>query len=665
MALEQGQVIKDRYRVAKILGQNGFGAVYRAWDLNMNSSCVLEEVIDPSGGMGRWFERRASQLARIRHNNLPRLINAFSLPMHGHYLVEELIEGKSLEAMLAEQPRGLPEGNVIPWISQVCEALSYLHVQEPPIFHSAVKPGNILVSGEEQAVLVGFRVASVIAPQEGFIPGVEATTPGFSPPEMYGKGQIRPSSDVYALGATLYQILTGERAPESLLVLGKDLPPAESVYELNPQISYSISAAIQRAMEIDPEKRFESVEELKKELTGASELYAPMQAAPQPLVSQPESLLEEAPAAPPAQGLETLAYPSDSEVATREAQHMEPKAGPPPAPGAQPLVFKKKDEAIPPPPQRKRRRLWIGGLVVAFLVLLGLCVGGYFLYPKVMEMVRTPTQRGTATMTATLTSLYTYTPTYTYTPEVSYTPTSLPTQRVDEFDVTMALVEAGNFVMGSDMGVEDETPAHTVTLDAFYMDLYEVTNSQYDGCVKAGKCNPPSQINSNTHPDYYTSPDYADFPVIFVTWEMAKNFCEWRGASLPTEAQWEKAAHGEETRTFPWGEGADCSLANFWGEGSNCVGDTTAVGSYPNGISPYGIYDLAGNVWEWVLDWYDVTYFGVAPAENPAGPVGGDLRVIRGGSWTGGMLQCRTTTRGRNLPSKGYNYVGFRCVYNP
>jgi formylglycine-generating enzyme required for sulfatase activity len=664
MSLEQGQVIKDHYRVAKVLGQDGFGGVYRAWDLNMNSSCVLEEVIDPSGGMGRWFERRASQLARTRHNNLPRILDAFSLPMQGHYLVVELIEGQSLESKLGEQGRGFPETMVIPWINPVCDALSYLHDQEPPIYHCAVKPGNIIVTGEDQVMLVGLRVASINAPQEGFPPGVDVANQGYSPPEIYGRGHVQPRSDVYSLGATMYRLLTAERPPESLLVMGKDVPPPESVYEINPQVNYSTSAAIQRAMEIDPEKRFESVESFKKGLAGKSEAYAPAPASLLPLESQPTYSLRETPATPPGQGLETVVFPPESPVTTRQAQHMEQPANPPGATDGKTFSGKQAPSG-PPPARRKLKGWWVGALIVVLLVLAALCVGGYFLYPRVMGMIRTSTASDTATLTATLTPLYSYTPTNTNTPAASYTPTSLPTQRVDEFDVTMALVEAGPFIMGSNMGAEDETPAHSINLDAFYIDRYEVTNSQYDECVKANKCNPPLQINSNTHPDYYTSADYANFPVIYVTWEMAKNFCEWRGASLPSEAQWEKAAHGEEIRTFPWGEEADCSFANFWGENSNCVGDTAAVGSYPNGTSPYGIYDMSGNVWEWVLDWYDEAYFSVSPAENPEGPVGGQLRVMRGGSWAGGMLQCRTTTRGRNLPTKGYNYVGFRCVYNP
>jgi formylglycine-generating enzyme required for sulfatase activity len=219
--------------------------------------------------------------------------------------------------------------------------------------------------------------------------------------------------------------------------------------------------------------------------------------------------------------------------------------------------------------------------------------------------------------------------------------------------------------MGTNYGGEEEAPPHTVTLDSFYIDLYEVTNARYDACVRDQACNQPMDLSSATRPGYYGVSTYDDFPVIHVSWEMAKDYCEWRGARLPSEAEWEKAARGSTEGIYPWGMDIDCSLANYWGEEENCVGDTTAVGSYPQGASPYGALDMAGNVWEWVMDWYDPGYYAVSPPENPPGPDLGQHRVVRGGSWSGGALQLRVTTRGRDLPAGTYNYVGFRCVRSP
>jgi serine/threonine-protein kinase len=225
----------------------------------------------------------------------------------------------------------------------------------------------------------------------------------------------------------------------------------------------------------------------------------------------------------------------------------------------------------------------------------------------------------------------------------------------------MRLVPAGKFTMGSENGQSDERPVHTVYLDAFYMDKYEVTNARYAACVADGACTPPHE-SSSTLSSYYGSPQYADYPVIHVDWYQAQAYCEWRGARLPTEAEWEKAARGTDGRTYPWGNNAPtCSLANF----ANCVGDTSAVGSYPAGASPYGIYDLAGNVWEWVADWYDANYYASSPSSNPQGPSSGDGRALRGGSWYDSGSSVRASNRYWDVPDFRYSSVGFRCSRSP
>ncbi len=235
---------------------------------------------------------------------------------------------------------------------------------------------------------------------------------------------------------------------------------------------------------------------------------------------------------------------------------------------------------------------------------------------------------------------------------------------VDNVGVSMSLIPAGEFNMGSDTSDQpDEKPVHVVNLDAYYIDQYEVTNAAYKLCVDAGVCQPPVDTSSVTRASYYGNSQFDNYPVIYVDWNMSKNYCEWRGARLPTEAEWEKAARGTDERTYPWGENIDCTYANYFGsEKGACVGDTTPVGSYASGQSPYGVYDMAGNVWEWTADLYSDTYYKNSPSENPLGPDSGDIRVLRGGSWYNYDFVARSASRVRSDPSGTSGVIGFRCA---
>jgi formylglycine-generating enzyme required for sulfatase activity len=246
-------------------------------------------------------------------------------------------------------------------------------------------------------------------------------------------------------------------------------------------------------------------------------------------------------------------------------------------------------------------------------------------------------------------------------------------------------VPAGEFQMGTDHGNnEPEKPLHKVYLDAFWIDRTPVTNAMFRKFVEDQNFQTDAEkkgwgyiaVSDNSvkgEGANWQSPKgpgsnligLDEFPVSQVSWNDAKAYCEWAGRRLPTEAEWEKAARGTDGRTYPWGEGIDCEKANYWSGDAGCVGDLTAVGSYPNGASPYGALDMAGNVWEWVADWFEADYYGASPEQNPTGPDSGIYRVLRGGSWFMIDQFVHTYTR-QNLksafPDDSYFDYGFRCA---
>jgi eukaryotic-like serine/threonine-protein kinase len=251
---------------------------------------------------------------------------------------------------------------------------------------------------------------------------------------------------------------------------------------------------------------------------------------------------------------------------------------------------------------------------------------------------------------------------WVYLPLISRSPTS----------TEMVLVPAGTFQMGCDPAHNGgyscaqpwgELPLHTIYLDAYRIDRMEVTNAQYEQCVAAMGCTVPWSNSSNTRSSYYYNPTYGNYPVIFVNWHQADAYCRWAGKRLPSEAEWEKAARGaSDIRAYPWGDGApNCLLANYWPIPA-CVGDTSAVGSCSAGTSPYGVLNMAGNVGEWVNDWYDESYYSTSPGSNPLGPAIGNYRVQRGGSWQGLPESVRVAFRYSFNPDYGLNDVGFRCA---
>ena len=202
-----------------------------------------------------------------------------------------------------------------------------------------------------------------------------------------------------------------------------------------------------------------------------------------------------------------------------------------------------------------------------------------------------------------------------------------------------------------------EAPEHIVTVNSFWIYRTEVTQSMYQECDEQNACPAPVMINDPVAKQYGNS-RFKDYPVVMVTWQSALAYCQWAGGRLPTEAEWEKAARGIDGRLFPWGND---SLAE--GMAGYLSSSPSPVGSYPAGSSPYGVYDMAGNVLEWVNDLFEPLYYQYSPLDNPIGPASGSRRIIRGGSFNqSGIDGLRTVARASLRPADTKISVGFRCA---
>jgi formylglycine-generating enzyme required for sulfatase activity len=242
------------------------------------------------------------------------------------------------------------------------------------------------------------------------------------------------------------------------------------------------------------------------------------------------------------------------------------------------------------------------------------------------------------------------------------TPTGTQNTLLSPVDgMTLVYIPAGEFIMGSvkyDRDLEtNEVPQHTVYLDAYWISRTQVTNAMYTRCVEAGVCQFSASDKTNPR---YKDPAFANHPVVYIAWQAAEDYCEWTGGRLPTEAEWEKAARGTQGQKYAWGDAApNADTVNT----NNTIGDTTEAGQYPQGASPYGVLDMGGNVREWVWDWYDPYYYQYSPSSNPAGPISGEKKVLKGSSYSDSYRFARPANRLAHDPTSPGINRGFRCAY--
>jgi formylglycine-generating enzyme required for sulfatase activity len=656
--LAPNAILQNRYRIIRQLGHGGMGAVYEAIDERVSCVVALKETLIGKDSMARQaFEREAALLANLRHPGLPKVMDYFS-ERAGEFLVMEFIPGHDLAELMELRGGPFPESQVLQWANEVLKVLEYLHSRQPPIVHRDIKPSNLKVTRDGEVFLLDFGLAKGAAGQMPTLmsnQSVVGYTPIYSPLEqIHGRG-TDPRSDLYAFGATLYQLLTGSAPADAparyAAIEDEECDPLRPPHELNAQVSRPVSDIVLKAMSIGRRQRQTSAAEIRAALKHAT---ADERNSQEP-VRMPEAetlrrdkerhASDDATRKPAAAQLLPPTSPSQEEpkpqieptipsaLATKPS---EPQA---PHPATMPTPFVPQS---PPQARRdqvtnssvvvesKRSRKLIATVAVAIPLLIGAILWGRS-YSGVGPVNRTTPANANQTL---------------------ITADNRP--NIPQAPAGMTYVPAGEFMMGRDDGDDYERPAHKVTVKPFFIDVHEVTLSDYMKFIRA------------TGYKYTVLPaPKTQHPASQVTWDDASAYAKWAGKRLPTEEEWEFAARGTDGRRYPWGNELTSDLANV----DRVSGGIADVGVFA-GQSPFGVYDMVGNVWEWTASELKAYPEGQLPAnlttDGDLGPVlkNHELKVIRGGAYDSDQNTATTTYR-RGYPARGsydYSKIGFRCA---
>jgi formylglycine-generating enzyme required for sulfatase activity/tRNA A-37 threonylcarbamoyl transferase component Bud32 len=676
-----------QYQVVEEIGQGGMATVYKARQSSLDRYVaikILKSDLAKTKGFVTRFEREARTIARLRHRNILTIFD------YGHeddlfYLVMEYVGGGTLKQRL-----GWPQdmNYAVNIVSQVGNALAHAHKQG--MIHRDVKPGNILMVEEDWPLLSDFGLAKMVQDSLRLtLSGASVGTPQYMSPEQAQSLPVDQRSDIYSLGVVLYEAVTGQPPfgidSPMAIILKHISDPVTPPHNFRSDLPEDIERVILKSLAKDMAKRYQKMEDFLDELheaanfNGSHRNHVPVESNGPPMIFEPIPVTSVTPRPAPKRTFPFIR--SVIRIAVLVALILTL------------LLFKDSTASIVSALTNAIATVSTGLLATASPPLAGMSnplatPSGPAAKPSPTVAITSPTATAATSLPSELTPPTpesSPTPTPSPSPAATTTPTpSLPQieVRVWETDnAEMVFVPAGEFAMGSDELGDDEQPIHRVYLDDFWIDRYEVTNERFArfvaeadyqtdaekanwGWVRVGSEWEAVSGADWRHPRGPSSgiEDKMDHPVVLVSWNDADTYCRWSGKRLPTEAQWEKAARGptlDSGYIYAWGEEFDPSKANT--KESN-LNDTIPVGSFsPQGDSPYGASDMTGNVWEWVTDWYDSSYYTQAPPSNPPGPAAGTYKVLRGGSWLFDELYARTAFRYSLRPDYTYDFTGFRC----
>jgi len=679
-----GKILLQQFRVDQHIASTSMSDVYKVWDLHRNvplAMKVLNADLAEDPAMLKRFKREAQALKNLRH---PHIVPFYGLleTEEKYFLLEAFIDGPSLKDILEQLPghkMGIDEALI--YLKSISAALGYAHANG--VVHCDIKPGNVMVDQGGTIYLTDFGIARHADSSTTTMAG--AGTAAYMAPEQIKEEVVTPTADVYALGIVLYEMLTGRRP-----FRGDDAEVGSLGRSTNERLRHAHLAVHPP----DP-RRFRP--DLPKEL--AEVILKALNKKP-----------EERQASAPAFFTDVCAAVGVAERDVRDRIHslFGPKLQGTNSEPANGTVSKpKRQKHIPV-------WVWVGGLAIFVSVTILLVMNlpglgaGLDAETDVSEVEPSPIIEPSPETTSQVTQHIAPSPTAiteafatpiqppasaTASPSLSPEPETATTTLIVESAAAfndyadLVLIPKGEFVMG--LAPEQifilcnlspkcnlerlsySAPDHRVFLGDYAIYRTEVTNAQYALCVDAGFCTPPHDDSQYKVDSYFRNPANDSYPVFHVDWYQADQYCKAAGGRLPTEAEWEKAARGNDGRLWPWGnETPQDYHANLSDTNMSTIDGTTAVGRFnPAGDSPYGLADMAGNVFEWGADWYSYTYFGESPYENPQGPIesnrydqGGPVKVVKGGSSGYESWAAAAGLHDFFEASSEGHAVGFRCV---
>jgi eukaryotic-like serine/threonine-protein kinase len=638
---QPGLIVDGKYKLERKIGRGGMGTVFRAKHIQMDSLVAVKllrrDLVSNQNAIER-FRREALAAARIRHPNAI-IVTDFGVTEDHVYLVMEYLEGQDLRKRL-RQTKTLSVEEAVRIVVQVCAAVDLAHRRD--LIHRDIKPDNILLvsdeeTGGEQVKVLDFGIAKLRS--SGDLAtlterGAMIGTPYYMSPEQCRGESLDPRSDIYSIGILLYEMLTGVwpfRGDNPFVVgMKHQMEAPRPPRELSPTIPPAIEALILKALEKDPAARPASARELATELLAACEGAGATGEITRRFAGPSDRAADtpdaEITASTVTVGARTEVYPSHPDMTLLDESASPGDA--PDTPGTSAASPRPGTPSTPRDEKPGRSRALVYG--TAFAAAGALVAAGTLAIPWLNGDTAPP---ASATVTA---------------PSAPATAVPLRIEVVPR----MVYVEGDNFWMGTDLATArpDSRPMHRIFVESYYIDQYEVTNAEYLDFVTATGTPPPTHWKEGKAP-----PGDENLPVTNVSWTDATRYADWAGKRLPTEREWEFAARGDDGRRYPWGDGWAPSFANHKGAGGTKPNN---VGSYPDGVSPFGVFDMASNVAEWTADQYEA--YPNSPAKVKTG-----FRVIRGGAYNAPAEDLVAWNRFYDAPTSRHPNVGFRCAKSP